>query len=129
MEAADPYNFEVRGCFANPVHAGDPEGRYARIARASSSDAAQGARLVLSAGIDGDTVRALRFRAWGCPHLVAAAELYCREREGRDVAALGGVDVNAMMARLAVPIGKTGRMLLLEDAARRLAEAAAGMEE
>ena len=129
MDTRDPYNDEVRACFANPVHAGEPDGRYARVARGGASESARGARLTLAAGIEGGAVRTLRFRAWGCPHLIAAAELYCREREGRDVAALGGVDVDGMMARLAVPVEKTGRLLLLEDAAQRLATAAGGKED
>jgi len=129
MDIPDPYNNEVRACFANPVHAGEPDGLYSRIVRGSAEESARGARLALAAGIDDGKVRALRFRAWGCPHLVAAAELYCREHEGLGVEALGSLDIKRMMARLAIPVEKTGRLLLLEDAARRLAEAADGKED
>ena len=129
MDAGDPYNDVVRACFADPVHAGDPERRYTRSLSAGAAESAHGVRLVLSAGIEGNTVKALRFRVWGCPHLIAAAEVYCREREGREVEALGSLDVDGMMERLAVPVGKTGRILLLEDAARSLFEMAAGKED
>jgi len=121
MPGNDPYNSEVRRRFENPVHAGDLAGRYDEILTADVSEAAQGTRVCLAAGIAADTVREIRFRAWGCPHLLAAADLYCEMHEGEPVEALAAVDVNELMARLSVPIGKTGRLLLIQDAARALA--------
>lgn len=121
MDRNEPYNEEVREYFENPVHAGDIAGRYDRVLEADVGEAAQGARLRLSAGIAAGRVGQLRFRARGCPHLIAAAEFYCREREGGPVEGLGPPDVKELMTRLSVPVGKTGRMLLVEDAARLLA--------
>ena len=63
----------------------------------------------------------VRFRAFGCPHLVAAAEAFCAAVEGQPVSALRTPRVPALMERLAVPVEKTGRLLLLEDAAQALA--------
>ena len=126
MTVADPYNDEVRRCFENPVHAGDLEGSYARVLTSSVTAPGDGTRLELAAGMEGDRVAALRFRAWGCPHLIAAAEWYCEAREGSGAEELGIVDVNEIMERLSVPVGKTGRILLLEDAARSLGDSAGG---
>jgi NifU-like protein involved in Fe-S cluster formation len=123
MQAIDPYNAIVRDCFENPAHAGDLPGRYPETRIADVTDPGSGSRLMLFAGVDGDRIVALRFRVWGCPHLVAAAESYCREREGRELASLGEVDVTGIMQRMAVPISKTGRVLLLQDAARSLVNA------
>ncbi|MDH3442197.1 MAG: hypothetical protein OEM63_15675, partial [Gammaproteobacteria bacterium] len=57
-----------------------------------------------------------------CPHLVAAAELVCSRLEGADPAQLAAVSATELKGRLAVPEGKTGRMLLVEDAAKALLE-------
>jgi NifU-like protein involved in Fe-S cluster formation len=74
----------------------------------------------LAAGIEGDTVRELRFQALGCPHLIAAAELFCSRFEGRAVATLGDFRPRDLMRELTVPLDKTGRILLLEDAIQLL---------
>ena len=121
MSPIEPYNLLVRTCFETPAHAGDVDGEFAGYARADVSEPGSGARLQLFAGIEHGRILQLRFRVWGCPHLVAAAELYCSEHEGRELASSGAVDLKEMMERLAVPVAKTGRLLLVEDAARMLA--------
>ena len=59
----------------------------------------------------------VRFRAWGCPPLVAAADLACEMLEGGQPGGASPVTANELMSRLSVPVEKTGRMLLVEDAA------------
>ena len=129
MTAADPYNPLVRDCFGNPAHAGALPEAYADTQTADVTDPGSGARLQLFAGIEHGRISALCFRAWGCPHLLAAAELYCREHEGRELASSGDVDVTDMLGRLSAPVAKTGRLLLIEDAARMLATGASDREE
>ena len=114
--SADPYSADVRRLCAAPAHAGDPDdGFEIRI-----DD--QGVRISLAAACDGDTIRALRFRAWGCPHFIASAEAFCSTYEGRPVTELGEFDAVSIMRSLTVPVEKTGRILVLEDAVRALAE-------
>lgn len=122
MTSQDPYNEEVRARFENPVHAGDLEGIYAQVWQAEVAESRAGARLVLCAGLNDGKIAALRFRVRGCPHLVAAAELVCSRLEGADPAQLAAVSAVELKDRLAVPAGKTGRMLLVEDAAKTLLE-------
>ena len=118
---AGTYNEQVRRLFAGPAHAGDlPPGAF-RTAMAEEGESAAGCRVRLSAAEEAGRLVAVRFRAFGCPHLVAAAEAFCAEVEGQPVAALRKQRVQALMAQLAVPVGKTGRLLLLEDAAEALA--------
>ncbi len=119
--AAAAYNEEVRRLFARPAHAGDLPPGSPGAASAEASESAAGCRVRLSASRDDGRLSAVRFRAFGCPHLVAAAEAFCAEVEGQPVAALGAPRVAALIERLAVPVGKTGRLLLLEDAAAALA--------
>ena len=118
---AGTYNDEVRRLFAAPAHAGDLPPGGLRTATAEKAESAAGCRVRLSAAEDAGRLAAVRFRAFGCPHLVAAAEAFCAAVEGQPVNALRAQRVQALTARLAVPVGKTGRLLLLEDAAEALA--------
>ncbi len=120
MDDSGPYNEEVRRRFENPVHAGDPEGDYDHILQAEASESAHGARLVLYAGLRDGKIASLRFRARGCPHLIAAAELFCSSCEGLEPAQLAQVSTAGSFDILEVPAGKTGRLLLIEDAASKL---------
>lgn len=108
--SADPYSERVRELFANPAHAGDLPG----AARAHVED--QGVRIALSALCEHGRLRALRFRAWGCPHLIAAADLLCERLTGETVDRLENHDLAHITRELCMPAEKTGRILLLEDA-------------
>lgn len=124
--ALGAYSEAVRRRFAKPAHAGDLPAGYAVFAEGDVRDPASGFRVVIAAAADGGIVQRLRFRVFGCPHLIAAAEAACEELEGRPVRALRELCASALMERLSVPVGKTGRILLVEDALRALAEALAG---
>ena len=113
----EPYSERVRQLFARPDHAGDLEKPGARV---QIDD--QGVRVALAADCHGDDIARLRFLAWGCPHLLAAAEAFCREFEGRPVRALQTLRAAEIMLTLPVPREKLGRILVLEDAVRSLAQ-------
>ncbi len=115
--SGDPYNAMVREYFAAPQHAGDLEG----AAIGYFSD--QGMQIRLAATVEGERITTMRFRAWGCPYVIAAAEATCRRFEGRPVAALEEFATAQIMQELAVPIEKTGRILVLEDTVRSLGQA------
>ncbi|MCH7981293.1 MAG: iron-sulfur cluster assembly scaffold protein, partial [Proteobacteria bacterium] len=85
--------------------------------------AAQGVRLQLSAAAAGGRVIELRFRAWGCPHLIAAAAAFCTGYTGQRLSHLLEFSAAGIMQTLAVPVEKTGRILVLEDAVRSLGAA------
>ena len=72
--------------------------------------------------MDEGTITECRFRVCGCPHLIAAGEWLCQRVEGGTLEELIQLDVANCMQTLAVPTEKTGRILLLEDAVRSLAE-------
>lgn len=110
------YNHRVLGYFAQPVHAGDLQARYPVEGRGEATEAGGGCQILLTAGTDGTAFCEVRHRVLGCPHLIAAAEELCRRAEGRPVAALALFDRPELMALLDVPVEKSGRMLLLEDA-------------
>ena len=113
----EPYSERVREFFARPDHAGDLENPDARVQIVE-----RGVRIELAVECDGDDIARLRFRAWGCPHLLAAAEGFCREFEGRPVAALQTFSAAEIMRTLSVPREKLGRILVVEDAVRSLGQ-------
>jgi len=114
--SADPYSARVRALFAAPVHGGD-------IADGESIFVEdQDVRLRLSGSVAGGTVNALRFRVWGCPHVIAAAEAVCSALEGRPVTDLENYTAADVMQNLPVPVEKTGRILVIEDAVRSLGQ-------
>ena len=110
----NPYNSAVRACFGSPEHAGKAAGDIV----AFFED--QGMRIRLSASVQDSTITELRFLAWGCPHVIAASETFCRQYEGRPVAELELFATDQIMQDLAVPVEKTGRILVLEDTVRSL---------
>jgi NifU-like protein involved in Fe-S cluster formation len=109
MTAAGDYSERVRALFGALQHAGDAGGPRVDIKRG-------GLQVQLSAALDGKRIRDLRFRAFACPHLLAALEDFCDEFEGRPAADLRQYEVSATLEKLAIPVAKTGRILLLEDA-------------
>jgi NifU-like protein involved in Fe-S cluster formation len=112
----DPYSPAVRAYFFETAHAGDLDGV------ATVNLAEQGIRLRLAATHDEGTIKVLRFRAWGCPHVIAACESFCSDYEGRPVTALADFRAADIMSKLSVPVEKTGRILVLEDAVRSLGQ-------
>jgi len=115
--SSDPYSARVRELFAAARHVGVIEdGVVVHVED-------QGVRVELSARVKGNRVSELRFRAWGCPHLIAAAEAFCTGFERQQVAHLKSFTASGLMQTLAVPIEKTGRILVLEDAVRSLGAA------
>ena len=116
----NPYSELVKRYFANPVHAGQLPDEYNKAVVGEAAESETGARVILYAVVDRDTVRILRYQVFGCPHLIAAAEAFCGEAEGQPVATLPQLDVPGLMDKLTIPVEKTGRVLILEDAAKAL---------
>ena len=114
--SADPYSPLVREYFARPAHAGGLADGVTVIAEA------QGIRVRLSGDEADGQIQALRFQAWGCPHLIAACECFCRCYEGKPTESLGDFLASDIMQNLPVPVEKTGRILVLEDAVRSLGQ-------
>ncbi len=112
--SVEPYSASVRQLFGAPRHAG-----FLEDATTAASDD-QGVRIELYAATEAGQVATLRFLAWGCPHFIAAAEALCAACEGRPAAELEQFSADQLMQSLPVPMEKTGRILVLEDAARSL---------
>lgn len=116
MDAATFYNDAVRAYFARAAHAGDLQGSFDQTIAADVSASEHGAQVVLAAGIQAGNIAEIAYRAWGCPHLIAALELACESLLNQPVAALENFDSADITQNLAVPTEKRGRILLVEDA-------------
>jgi len=123
MPAADPYNDVVRGCFADPAHAGDVAERMLYSVSVQASDPTGAVRLQLSAALGDGLLQQVRFRARGCPHVIAGCELLCTELEGAAADRMPRPDAAELMERLSAPRSKTGRFLIIEDALDKLRDA------
>ncbi len=116
MNTPTAYNEAVRRHFPDPQHSGDLREDYELTLVADVSESGNGAHIVMSAGIRGGTIARMAYRVRGCPHLIAALELVCTTLEGQPVAGLENFDSADITHRLSVPVEKSGRILLLEDA-------------
>jgi NifU-like protein involved in Fe-S cluster formation len=117
----DPrYGPEVRRRMATLQGAGDlPPGADVIVARAG--DREQGAEVVLQARVADGRLAELRFRAFGCPQLLASASWLTDRLRGLDHAAVGEWDWREAATALEVPPAKFGRLLVLQDAVHGLA--------
>ena len=116
------YNERVRLAFSEPAHAGDPADGAGVTVVAEVAEGGAGARIRLAGRTDGERWIEIRYRIFGCPHLIAAAEMAAGRFEGGPAAAVREFPVNELIEALGVPIEKTGRILLLEDAFLNLDE-------
>jgi cysteine desulfurase len=116
--ADDPrYSPEVQRRVATLSGWGDiPAGPDTLTGRAG--DREQGAEVEVSLQLAGDRIVAGRFRAFGCPHLVAAASWAVERLTGREASQAAQWDWREVAAAVAVPPAKYGRLLTLQDAIR-----------
>jgi NifU-like protein involved in Fe-S cluster formation len=87
-----------------------------QIARGRAGDREQGAEVELSLRIEAGLVADARFRAFGCPHVLAAASWLTEAVRGRDQTQLAAWDWHEAATALQVPPAKFGRLLTVQDA-------------
>jgi NifU-like protein involved in Fe-S cluster formation len=88
---------------------------------AQAGDREQGAEVLLSMRVVAGCVGELRFRAFGCPHFLAAASWLTDRLRGARVDELAAWDWREAADALEVPPAKYGRLLTLQDAVHGLA--------
>jgi NifU-like protein involved in Fe-S cluster formation len=117
----DPrYSAEVRHRMTTLSGAGSlPAG--GDVVTACAGDREQGAAVCLQFRVAGDRVVDARFRAFGCPHFLAAASWLTDRLRGADPGQFEAWDWREAAAALEVPAAKYGRLLTLQDAVRAAA--------
>ncbi len=114
------YSSTVRSLFRSLAWAGDlpPAAGAAVSGEAIALDRL--AWVQFTARVDAGRIKDSRFRAFGCPHTLAAASFVAERLRGQDVAELAALDAGALARELDAPAEKRGRLLVVEDALRNL---------
>lgn len=68
--------------------------------------------------VEGDVVKAARFKAWGCPHTLAVTAQLTEQLPGRRRQSLIPGEPQEWAQAHGVPVEKLGRLLIVEDALR-----------
>jgi NifU-like protein involved in Fe-S cluster formation len=121
VTAGPGYPDRVRELFLRPAHAGSLSAGPGHVVAAAAAAPERGAWLEVVARVEADRVVEARFRAWGCPHFIAACELAVARLEGRPLAEAAGLEPAALARELGVPAEKLGRLLVVEDVLSALA--------
>jgi NifU-like protein involved in Fe-S cluster formation len=104
--------------FGNPACAGILTG--AAVRRGAAGSRAQGTWVQFDvrtgAHSQESTVEAVRFLAYGCPHVIAVADWVAHQAVGGHAEPVLPESVHALRERFEVPIEKLGRLLIIEDA-------------
>ena len=88
----------------------------------------RGAWIRFDARIEGKRVVDCVFRAWGCPHTLAAAAWVTQELQTRVIPDCASVDALRLARELDAPAEKMGRLLVVEDALTALLERARAVQ-
>jgi NifU-like protein involved in Fe-S cluster formation len=112
------YNDLTRRHFENAANAGVLAGHGVR--RGAGGHRAQGTWVQfdvrIGSGYPAETVEAVRFLAFACPHVIAVSDWLAQRAVGRQATPALPESVQALRERFEVPIEKLGRLLVVEDA-------------
>lgn len=110
------YSSLVRELFERLPHAGDLATGSGSVVHGEAMALDRGAWVRYEARIESGRVADCAFRAWGCPHTLAAAALVAHRLQGESVGNPAAFDAQGIAAELDVPREKLGRLLVVEDA-------------
>jgi NifU-like protein involved in Fe-S cluster formation len=98
-----------------------------RCVRGAAGHPTQGTWVQFDVEFDrgGERIERARFRAFGCPHVIAIAAWVAEQASGRAPEARLPESAAALRERFDVPVEKLGRLLIVEDAWAAVARAAA----
>jgi NifU-like protein involved in Fe-S cluster formation len=108
------YNELTRRYFESAANVGELTG--AGVFRGAAGSLEEGTWVQFDLQINAGTVSAARFLAFACPHTIAVSAWLAEQAVGRPVKPLLSEGVQALRDRFAVPVEKTGRLLIIEDA-------------
>jgi len=86
------------------------------VVRGEAEDRSLGIWVRFDVQVRDRLIRAVRFRLFGCPHAIAAANLVCERLENQPARSLSEIDVPAVANTLDLPVEKYGKLLKIEDA-------------
>lgn len=110
------YSTEVRQRFAAPTRVGEISRDSGEPVEGSAEDPSLAVWVRFQVQIQSGTIRQARFRAFGCPHTLAAADRVVALIEGRPLDELRSIDWHLLARQLELPREKFGKLLRIEDA-------------
>jgi hypothetical protein len=123
------YNELTRRYFDTAACAGVLEG--ADTFRGSAGSRAQGTWVQFDVQVEAarrpGAIRAMRFLAFGCPHVIAVSAWLAEQAAGCELIARLPESLPSLRERFGVPVEKLGRLLTVEDAWISALNAAAGI--
>jgi NifU-like protein involved in Fe-S cluster formation len=120
MNAAPRYSPRVLELFAELPGAGSMPAGAGEIIVGEAAALDRGAWVRFEARLDDGQIAECRFRAWGCPHTLAAAAFVATELESRPQSGRHVIDAARLARELGAPAEKMGRFFVVEDALRAL---------
>ena len=110
------YGSEVRQRFLSRARTGSLAAEARGLCEGVAEDRSLKVWVRFQVEVDEGRIGRVRFRAFGCPHTLAAADRVAADLEGRPVEALTAVDWSAVARQLEMPREKFGNLLRIEDA-------------
>jgi len=77
-----------------------------------------GTLIVFAADLRDQQLHKLGFRAFACPHIIAACNWVVERLDGGPVQALNELRLDQLQAEFDIPVEKAGKLLILQDALR-----------
>ncbi len=77
-----------------------------------------GTLIVFAADLRDQQLHKLGFRAFACPHIIAACNWVAEQLDGGPVQALNELRLDELQAEFDIPVEKAGKLLILQDAAQ-----------
>jgi NifU-like protein involved in Fe-S cluster formation len=108
------YNELTRKYFEAAGNAGELSGR--GVFRGAAGSREQGTWVQFDLRIKDGAISEARFLAFACPHTIAVAAWLAEHAVGRQLKTPLAESVQALRDLFAVPVEKTGRLLIIEDA-------------
>jgi hypothetical protein len=108
------YNELTRRYFTTAAGAGELTGP--GVFRGAAGNLSQGTWVQFDLQIQQGAVQAARFLAFGCPHTVAVSAWLAEQAVGKTLRPGLPESVQVLQERFSVPVEKTGRLLIIEDA-------------
>jgi len=122
------YSAEVLALFERLPGAGVPAAGEGAAVSGEAVELERGAWVRFDARVEGGRLLACGFRAWGCPHVLAAAARTAAKLSGSPLAGARPTAARELQQALDAPIEKLGRLLVVEDAAAALLAAARAVQ-
>jgi NifU-like protein involved in Fe-S cluster formation len=121
MSTADPrYSQRVRSLFSELAGSGDPSAGPGALVSGESCALERGAWVRFAARVEGGRFADFRFRAFGCPHTLAAASYVAGRLSGAALDAAATLNSQDLARDLEAAPESMGRLLVVEDALRAL---------